>query len=392
MGFLFRRTNGNYKSLMSNEPVSIFLLRLIDAAAGSLFFMGLISFFKIRPSYFTETTLTIFIFSLFSLHLAGIYRSFRFSSMRQESYSIVAAFFPLYTALFFIGYILGVLRGFPRSIMLIWIMLWPVFMILTRTLMRVVLRSLRRKGFNLRRAVIAGSGAVGSKLARHIKANPWSGTDLLGFFDDNQTGLEDGLPVVGKLEELPLYVAQRRIDIVYIALPMQAESAIQSLLKNLSDTTASVHYIPSLFFLDLILRGEIIYFDNFPVIALRSTSIKGIGSLAKRIIDIALSGILLIVLSPLFIAVAIAVKRSSAGPIFYKQARYGLNGDKIIIYKFRTMYVCEDEQAFVQATADDPRVTPLGAFLRKTSIDELPQLINRSFGDKACGRPRRLAE
>ncbi len=388
MGFLFKGRKGNYTSVISDEPVSIFLLRLIDAAAGSLLFMGLITFLKIKPSYSYETILTIFVFSLFSLHLSGIYRSFRFSSMRQEIYSIVSAFFPLYTILFFTGYILRILREFPRNLTLIWVVSWPVLMIVMRILMRVVLRKLRKKGFNLRRAVIAGSGEVGRMLSRHIKANPWSGTRLLGFFDDNKTGTVDGFPVVGRLDDLPPYVAKHRIDIVYIALPMQAESAIRSLLQRLSDTTASVHYIPSLFFLDLILRGEIIYFDNFPVIALRASPIKGIGSLTKRVIDIVLSGILLIVLSPLLIAVAVAVKKSSAGPIFYRQTRYGLNGEKIIIYKFRTMYVCEDEHEFVQATGNDPRVTPLGAFLRKTSIDELPQLINVFQGRMSLVGPR----
>lgn len=390
MSFLFGRTNGNYNGsiISSNEPVLIFFLRLIDAFAGSLFFIGLIIFFKIDAAHYTETALLIFIVSLFVFHFIGIYRSFRFSSMRQEIYSVVHAFFLLYTVLFFTGYILGILKEFSGNIIGIWIIAWPAFMILTRVLMRIMLRKLRRKGFNLRHAVIAGSGKVGLMLAHHIKANPWSGTDLAGFFDDNQTEKIDGFPVIGRLSDLPSYVRKHRIDIVYIALSMKAEPEIRFLLKGLSDTTASVHYIPSIFFLDLILRGEIIYFDNFPVIELRGSPIRGIGSLSKRIIDIVLSGIILIALFPVYIAVAVGVKLSSPGPVIYKQVRYGLGGEKIIVYKFRTMYVCENDHEFIQAIRDDPRVTPFGAFLRRTSIDELPQLINVVQGRMSLVGPR----
>jgi putative colanic acid biosynthesis UDP-glucose lipid carrier transferase len=211
---------------------------------------------------------------------------------------------------------------------------------------------------------------------------------MIGFFDDSKKVPQNGYPVLGTLNLLPEYVREQKIDIVYLALPMKAEEQIQSLLTGLADTTASVYLVPDIFLYDLMLGGNLFYFENTPVISLRETPLQGFNSLLKRTEDIVLSLLLLLMASPLTLLTAIAIKLTSRGPIFFKQWRYGLDGQPIEIYKFRTMTVCEDGYEFKQAVQCDPRVTRVGAFLRRTSLDELPQFINVLQGRMSIVGPR----
>jgi putative colanic acid biosynthesis UDP-glucose lipid carrier transferase len=169
---------------------------------------------------------------------------------------------------------------------------------------------------------------------------------------------------------------------------MRAENKVQKLLQELADTTASVFLVPDIFFFDLILGGSLIHFDSIPAIALRDTPIRGINLLFKRMEDLVIAGIILLLASPIMLAVALGIRFTSSGPIIFKQWRYGLNGEPFQVYKFRTMTLCEDGYTFEQATRNDPRVTPLGSFLRRTSLDELPQFFNVLQGRMSVVGPR----
>ena len=370
------------------EPLLMTLLRVWDALLGAVFFIGLSVIFHRFMPHIWEAVFFIFFITMVFFHAVGLYRSWRFSSFQYEIYQIFFGCFILYAFLFLVGYFLKVSHEFPRSVVISWMVIWPIVMATERVLIRTILRRYRRKGHNVRRAVIAGAGKTGRQLAHLITENPWSGTLLMGFFDDKVKRPVGDYPILGDLNALPEYVKRQRLDIVYLALPLQKEPKIQSLLRELADSTVSIHFIPDIFFLDLILGGNITYFDNIPVIALLDTPIRGINTLFKRVEDLALASIVLLLASPLLIAIALGVKFTSRGPILFKQWRYGLNAQPIKIYKFRTMNVCEDGYTFTQVTKDDPRLTPFGAFLRRTSLDELPQFINVIQGRMSLVGPR----
>lgn len=159
------------------------------------------------------------------------------------------------------------------------------------------------------------------------------------------------------------------------------------LMEELRDTTASVYFVPDIFVFDL-MRAQLAEIDGIPLLAVCETPFSGMNGVLKRASDIVFASVLIALLWPVMLVVAAGVRMSSPGPIIFKQRRYGLYGEQILVYKFRTMSVCEDRGAVTQATRDDPRVTPFGRFLRRTSLDELPQLFNVLFGSMSLVGPR----
>lgn len=386
--FINQRTQHKRGKLRPYEPLLMTLLRVLDASLGAALFIGPIAFLDMDSPYIWEATILIFFMIMVCFHAVGLYRSWRFSSLQYEISQIFLGCFILYAFLFSIGYFLKVSHEFSRHVMICWMVIWPIVMAAERIIIRTILRRYRRKGHNVRRAVIAGAGKMGEQLAHMITENPWSGTRILGFFDDKAKKPVGGYPILGDLKALPEYAKKERLDIVYVALSMQTEPKIQLLFRELADSTVSVYFIPDLFLLDLIIGGSVTYFENLPVIALRDTPIRGINVLFKRVGDLVLAGIILLLTSPLFLAIALGLKFGSRGHILFKQWRYGLNGEPIKIYKFRTMNVSEDGYNFKQVSRDDPRVTRFGAFLRRTSLDELPQFINVIQGRMSLVGPR----
>jgi putative colanic acid biosynthesis UDP-glucose lipid carrier transferase len=168
---------------------------------------------------------------------------------------------------------------------------------------------------------------------------------------------------------------------------MTSQPRIIKLLDELKDTTTSIYFLPDIFLTDLI-QGRMGQVDGIPVVAVCETPFTGIDGMIKRIADIGFSSIMLIVLSPLLLAISLGVKLTSPGPIIFKQRRYGLDGNEILVYKFRSMTTCDNGSNVVQATKHDARITPFGGFLRKTSLDELPQFINVLQGRMSIVGPR----
>jgi putative colanic acid biosysnthesis UDP-glucose lipid carrier transferase len=223
-----------------------------------------------------------------------------------------------------------------------------------------------------------------------MKENPYSGVRVAGYFDDRS---RDRLPAVapaddlGTIAGLPEYVRANNVDLIYIALPMASQPRIVRLLEELRDTTASIYFVPDIFVFDLI-HARVDSVGDLPVVAVCETPFYGLNAILKRASDMVFSLCILALISPLLLAIAIGVKRSSPGPILFKQRRYGLDGRKIVVYKFRTMTVAEDGDLVRQATRNDSRVTRFGAFLRRTSLDELPQFINVLQGRMSVVGPR----
>jgi len=261
-----------------------------------------------------------------------------------------------------------------------------------RLLIRGVLHALRRRGFNTRSVAIVGTGEVGERLAWSIASAPWMGLNLVGFYDDQPQQMDLSpfarrVPVVGNLEQLVTDTRAGHIDKVYITLAMSREPQMREVIQELSDTTASVYLIPDVFMFDLLhARSESI--NGLTSISIFDTPMDGSNSLLKRLEDILVASLILLLIAAPMLLIATTIKLTSRGPVLFRQRRYGLDGRSIMVWKFRSMSVLENDNNVRQATRNDPRITPLGAFLRRTSLDELPQFFNVLRGDMSIVGPR----
>jgi len=243
---------------------------------------------------------------------------------------------------------------------------------------------------NTRTAVIAGCNDIGTRLAENFGSNKFIGVRFVGYFDDRQRDRLDGIgdaPLLGSFDQLAEYVKTHHVDHIYLALPMATQPRILKILDNLKDTTTSIFFVPDIFVTDLI-QGRVDQVGGMPVVAVCETPFTGASGVIKRISDIILSILIMILISPIMLFAAIGVKLSSSGPVIFKQRRYGLDGKEIVVYKFRSMTTCDDGKDVKQATRGDSRITRFGAFIRKTSIDELPQFINVLQGRMSIVGPR----
>ena len=304
---------------------------------------------------------------------------------------VILYWLALAAILLLFGYATGYLKYFPASMTVTWLAATPLVLVASHFAARMALPRLMAMQGNQRTAVIAGTTEHGIRLDREIRGDPFLGTRLVGFFDDRESRRLAELPaggrLLGKLSELAAFVKENRIDLIYVTLPMATQPRIMALLGDLRDTTASIYFVPDLFVPDLI-QGRLANINGMPVVAVCETPFTGIDGAIKRLSDVVLSLLILALISPLMLAIAIGVKRSSPGPVLFKQRRYGADGREILVYKFRSMTVCEDGAQIVQATRNDQRVTRLGAFLRRTSLDELPQFINVLQGRMSVVGPR----
>jgi len=218
----------------------------------------------------------------------------------------------------------------------------------------------------------------------------WVGIRIVGFFDnDSRKAGEDvaGLPVLGKCAEVYGYVMKHRIDKVYLALPMHSEKSMREVFDALQDTTASIFMVPDLFVFELMGAREQDV-AGLPVFALCESPLIGPFGVFKRVEDVVLASFILLLISPLMLLIGLGVKLSSPGSVIFRQHRYGLNGEEVEVWKFRSMRVCEDGGDIPQAKRNDVRITRFGAFLRRLSLDELPQFINVLQGRMSIVGPR----
>src|SRR6202047_1005160 len=290
-----------------------------------------------------------------------------------------------------IGYVTkSPLQAYPRRIFLTWAAATPVGLVLATLAMQELMRRFLISAFDSRSAIIAGYNTSSLELARRLKSNPGMRLEVAGFFDDRSSdrlGMEPDAKLVGSLSDLGTYVKEHRTDVIFIALPIRHVKRVMNLLDDLRDTTASIYYVPDIFVFDLIQArsGEI---HGIPVVAMCETPFYGYRGVTKRLTDIALSVVILLLFLPLLLLIAILVKVSSPGPVIFKQRRYGLDGHEIGVYKFRTMSVTEDGKTIRQASKTASRITRIGRMLRRTSLDELPQLINVLQGRMSLVGPR----
>jgi putative colanic acid biosynthesis UDP-glucose lipid carrier transferase len=273
---------------------------------------------------------------------------------------------------------------FSRKVMLTWFLVTPAAL----CLLQVV--RLRASWFAAhlptRRYIIVGVNEVGLELARRLPGKGFS-----GYFDfrspDRCSPLVDPDRFAGHCRDLADYVRAHAVGVVYIALPLANVPRLSALINALRDTTASVYFVPDAFAFDLI-QGRMAEINGMPVLSVCDTPFHGTDAVVKRTMDVILGGCALLLTLPVIVLIAAGVKLTSRGPILFRQRRYGLNGEEITVYKFRSMSVCEDGAVVTQATAGDRRVTGVGRFIRRTSLDELPQLFNVLQGTMSLVGPR----
>ena len=296
----------------------------------------------------------------------------------------------LLVVLLAVGYVTNSFEAYPRRIFLTWALVTPVALILVTLGMQELMHHFLMNAFENRKAIFAGYNNSSLELARRLTNNPVMRLEVSGFFDDRSTdrlGLEADAKLIGTLSDLSAYVKQHGTDVIFIALPIRHLKRVMNLLDDLRDTTASIYYVPDIFVFDLIQArsGEI---HGIPVVAMCETPFYGYRGVTKRLTDIGLSVVVLLLFLPLLLLIALLVKISSPGPVIFKQRRYGLDGREIAVYKFRTMIVTEDGTQIRQASKTDSRITRIGGVLRRSSMDELPQLINVLQGRMSLVGPR----
>jgi putative colanic acid biosynthesis UDP-glucose lipid carrier transferase len=336
-------------------------------------------------------------------------------SIKRLIFDVLYSWFWVALLLFFLGFATGYIAEFSSHALTTWLWVAPMSQIGAHLILRAAAPYLLMLQGPAQRAIIVGMNEQGIALAGRIHETRYSRIELSGFFDDRSQdrlyeatrGVMQGITQVtqgpgairetvgeaqrgrllGRLRELPDFVKENRIQFIYLSLPMASQPRILHVLDELKDTTASIYFVPDMFITDLI-QGRSGTVCGMPVISVCESPFTGSSGLIKRASDIILSLLILMLIAPLLLLIAIAIKLDSPGPIIFKQRRYGLDGEEILVYKFRSMRVCEDGDTIRQAQKGDARITRTGAFLRKNSLDELPQFVNVLQGRMSIVGPR----
>lgn len=342
------------------------------------------------------------LFMQFSAEFAEIYRSWRADTIWSEAKQVLLCWFTSFSALLLImGLFMQILSVPMWAVYMQWFALTLVLLLGWRLVARNVLYQLRRMGFNTRRVAVVGSSELALETAHHLLNCTWAGYTFAGFYDDrNGSDLHSDQErrlrmqnisveqLAGGLRKLVQDARAGLLDSIFIALPLNAELRIQKLVDELTNSTASVYLIPDLFTFELV-HSRSINLNGIPAIGIVGEPHRGIQSLLKRVEDLVGASLILLMISIPMLLIAIGVKCTSRGPVFFRQTRYGLDGKSFKVWKFRTMKVCEDDAGQIrQASRTDDRITPFGSFLRRTSLDELPQFFNVLQGNMSIVGPR----
>jgi putative colanic acid biosynthesis UDP-glucose lipid carrier transferase len=311
------------------------------------------------------------------------------ASWRKYASTVLISWTKVLACLFIFDWVGNFSSGFNMSLMALWAVFVPVGVIGMHTAL-ASLKARFDRFADVKTAVVIGASEVGKHLAHRLQSKNIPGQSFVGYFDDRPI-TRNGAPadqLLGAIDSAPEYVKRERVDLVYVALPMASQPRIMKLLDGLRDTTATVKFVPDMFIADLI-QAKVENAAGLPVIAICDTPFTGSYALQKRSFDLLACLLALPVVAPLMLLIAVLIRLTSSGPAFFKQRRYGLNGEEIVVWKFRSMKVMEDgDKTYKQATVDDDRITAVGKILRKTSLDELPQLINVLLGSMSLVGPR----
>jgi putative colanic acid biosynthesis UDP-glucose lipid carrier transferase len=371
-------------------PVLLWLMDALPAVLAGVMFFPLTRIYDVE---FDKPFLVLSILAAsFTLAVVrpGNASSQLISGRLELATSLLLRWSVLVACLLALGYVTKFSEDFSRRVIVTWVLVTPLMLVMLSLILREITRALLRDAAQARRAVIVGCTPASMELSRRLDAHNELGISVAGFFDDrgsDRLGCAKYAQLLGRFADVAAFVNHRNIDVIFFAVSPGQVGRVRELVHELGDTTASIYFVPDVSGFDVIQQraSDIL---GMPVVAMCETPFHGYRGLIKRLMDVTCSLLAIVLLSPLLLAIAWAVKSSSPGPVLFRQRRYGLDGREILVYKFRTMTVTENGDRVTQASRNDTRVTPIGKHLRRWSLDELPQLINVLQGTMSIVGPR----
>jgi len=371
------------------------LARLIDTAIICTTLIALVSLFKLEwlPFYGWMLLIAVSLFSFFS-ESSYTYRSWRGINLPREIGAMLTNWVAVAAILLSINLFFYPSDLYNRELLLYWFLFTPIELVSWHSIMRMMIVRVRSSRSEPKNAVVLGATPLGVALKDELASMEWSGYEFQGYYDDRalkddkRAQVPDGSVLLGGFSELVRDARAGKIHTVFVALPLGAEKRIKELFRELSDSTVSVYLMLDLFSFDL-LNARWLDIHGMPAVSIYENPHRGIDNFTKRTFDLCVgSAILLLILVPMLF-IAIGVLLTSKGPVLFKQKRYGIHGENISVWKFRSMSVMDAGDGDVkQATKGDVRITPFGGFLRRTSLDELPQFFNVLAGTMSIVGPR----
>jgi putative colanic acid biosynthesis UDP-glucose lipid carrier transferase len=324
--------------------------------------------------------------------IVHLYSSWRFRTLDDEFRTVFIVWSMASCAVVVAVFLTTNPTSHARLTIVVWLLLVPTLLLVCRTVIRGFLRWLRRRGINARNVCIAGSGANAERIIERLRHSANVGVNFVGVFDDEfraQNSQHDGnvSEIAGSLDDLVNRARAGQLHYVFVAIPLSDEKRISNLVRRLADTTVSVFIVPNVFLSDL-MRARWTMLMEMPAVSVFESPFDGVNGWLKRTEDLVLASVCLVLAAVPMLVIAAGIRMTTNGSILFRQKRYGLNGQLVEVFKFRTMNLSDDGSHFRQVQKDDPNVTPFGRILRSTSLDELPQLFNVLNGSMSLVGPR----
>lgn len=383
------------KGLLKEYSKTIaFMLRSVDVCA--IVLSGMVAYYyKFQhihlPPHYINALLTAAILTLIIFPFSHIYESMRGQGFWLTMKKLMQAVIMVLISLAGLAFLTKTGADYSREWFFYWILLAFVGLATYRCGLLLLLRIMRSYGWNERHVIIIGGGELAEKLVKTMQHALWTGFRVISIFDDapeNKPEKIAGVKISKTPREMSFYLQKNKVDEIWIALPLQAEERVKELLHELRHHTCCIRYTLNFFGLGL-LNHSITSLAGVPALTINSTPMVGVNRIIKALEDRILSACILLLISPLLLVLGLAVKLSSPGPILYRQKRISWNGKEFDMLKFRTMPVnAESVTGPVWARKDENRATKIGQFLRRTSLDELPQFINVLKGEMSIVGPR----
>ncbi|MBI5891297.1 MAG: undecaprenyl-phosphate glucose phosphotransferase [Nitrosomonadales bacterium] len=370
-------------------PIVSFFKRLLDPFIiwGSLILVTW-SYGQVFSGYYLVLMIITFFIASYVFEQTSIYRKWRNGNLLEYTRDTLVGWSIVIAVLLVLNIAADFSHHYSEQVILTWFIVTPIALLASHITVRLIADMQRKKG-GLRSAIIVGANETSLKLVNRIAEFPYLLIDIQGFFDErNDDRIQKSFgPRLGEITDVASYARKHNIQMIFISLPMAAQPRIREVIDDLHDTTASIYFLPDVYVFDL-MQARFNNVGGIPVVAVCESPFSGVDSVLKNASDFVLALLLLILLSPVMLGIALAVVLTSPGPAIFRQRRYGLNGEEITVYKFRSMTVREDGANVAQAQKNDARVTKVGAFLRRTSLDELPQFFNVLQGRMSIVGPR----
>ena len=374
----------------AEDSGSGFLNRFFDIASISLaLYISLKLQDQVTTTNYIVLLLMVLVAYLYTAESLQLYRSWRVNRLSTSIWLIATCLFVAFSAMLVLTWAFKITADFSRLVVGGWACLAFCQLTIWRLCGRLIKNALHKKGISTRRVAIVGCTENAERLINEINSRPELGLVFCGIYDDRTADrvFSCSEQLLGKVEDCVDAARRGTIDKLYLTLPMSADKRIADIIQRLGDTTVDVHLVPD-FLLSNLMHARFGSVGSVETLSVFESPYFGARDWLKRSFDIVVSSIALMILAVPMLVISLAIKLTSRGPVLFKQDRYGLDGKPIKVYKFRSMSVQENGARVVQATKGDSRITPLGGFLRRTSLDELPQFINVLKGDMSVVGPR----